>query len=166
MQLRDGPFDLLQTSPRERAVETAEAIAQARAVAPPQAHEALDEVDFGRWAGINFAMLARDPQWRRWNESRGDAVTPEGESMREVTARIVGHMDEVARARPEGTALLVTHAEVIRAALLHHLGLEPGDWARIEVAPASVSRVRLDHRGVQVLGINEGSAAAHAELHA
>src|SRR3954469_8706387 len=61
--------DMLQTSPRRRALETAQAIA-ARVRCEIHNAAAFDEHDAGEWSGRDFAMLARDPRWRAWNEQR------------------------------------------------------------------------------------------------
>src|SRR5689334_9180955 len=82
------PVAVIQSSPRERAQETAEPIAQQfgmpLAVAP-----ALDEVDVGEWTGANFADLTPDRRWQHWNRARESARTPGGESMRDVQDRVV-----------------------------------------------------------------------------
>ena len=148
-------FSLVQASPRERARQTAEAIVGRVGTARLEAHEALDEVDFGSWAGQDFATLATDPLWRNWNERRSCSRPPEGEAMREVQDRITGHIARLAALVPIGAVVLVSHAEVIRAALLHFLGLSLDAWARLEISPASITRVALGAQGATVVGLNE-----------
>ncbi|MBV9567161.1 MAG: histidine phosphatase family protein [Hyphomicrobiales bacterium] len=155
LRLKHERLGRMQASPRERASETADVVARACLVGTVETAPALDEVDFGSWTGKNFGCLAQDPAWRRWNERRADARTPGGESMRDVQRRVVVHMASLASEMPDGTAALVTHAEVIRAALLRALGLSLDDWPRIEIAPASISKITLDRQGVRVLAINE-----------
>lgn len=145
----------VQASPRERASETAEFVARACGLTPIETTSALDEVDFGAWSGMELAALSRDPAWRRWNEHRARARTPGGERMLDVQERVVGHMARMACEMPDEIAVLVTHAEVIRAALLHWLELSLDDWPRIEIAPASISKVALDEQGARVIAINE-----------
>ena len=145
----------VQASPRERASETAEFVARACGLTPIETTSALDEVDFGTWSGMELAALSRDPAWRRWNEHRARARTPGGERMLDVQERVVGHMARMACEMRDEIAVLVTHAEVIRAALLHWLELSLDDWPRIEIAPASISKVALDEQGARVIAINE-----------
>ena len=55
---------------------------------------------------------------------------------------------------------------MIRAALLHGLGLSLDDWSRFEIAPASISKVALDERGARVIAVNNvvGSLCGEEEF--
>jgi probable phosphoglycerate mutase len=145
----------LYCSPRERTRQTAEAIALASRLGPPRELEALDEVDVGAWSGRSFAELEGDPAWRSWNEQRGAARTPSGESFADVQRRVTGKLEELKTRHPEATVGLVTHAEVIRAAVLHHLRMAADEWWRIEISPASITRLAIDGSGARLLGLNE-----------
>jgi broad specificity phosphatase PhoE len=50
--------------------------------------------------------------------------------------------------------VMVTHAEIIRAALLGLLGWSLDDYASIEIAPASVSVVEANGADLRVVAIN------------
>jgi broad specificity phosphatase PhoE len=71
-------------SPRERAWYTARDIAEPHGLKPETAGD-LDEVDFGDWTGMEFTALEGDADWRAWNERRGSARPPGGETMTEAT---------------------------------------------------------------------------------
>ncbi len=129
--------DLIQTSPRRRCRETASELALALNAAVEDA-EALDEVDFGEWTGRRFDDLAGDPLWQEWNERRDSTRPPGGERMRDVQIRVVRHMQCLTAVYPEGRIVLVTHAEVIRAVLLHQNGLPLRDWRRFRIEPGTV----------------------------
>lgn len=134
--------DLIQTSPRRRCRETASELALALNAAVEDA-EALDEVDFGDWTGCRFDELAGNPLWQEWNEHRDGTRPPNGERMREVQIRIVRHMQCLAAVYTEGRIVLVTHAEVIRAVLLHQNGMPLRDWSRLRVEPGTVWSIEL-----------------------
>jgi broad specificity phosphatase PhoE len=53
------------------------------------------------------------------------------------------------------SVLVVSHGDVIRAALLFALGMPLDFIRRIEVGIASLSTIRIDDDGMRVLGINE-----------
>lgn len=154
-RLRREQLAALYCSPRERTRETGEAIAAATGLAPPQELDAIDEIDFGDWAGKSFAELDADEAWRAWNAHRSVAVTAAGESFADVTHRTIGAMEKLALRHPGARVGLVTHADVIKAAVLHHLRLSADDWWRIEISPASITRLRLAGHGAQLLGLNE-----------
>ena len=144
----------VQSSPRERALETAALIAAPLGL-PVDVVPDLDEADFGQWAGCSFAELNRDPRWVAWNNERGTARPPGGETMRELQKRILRHLDRLQAEKPNKNVVLVSHAEVIRAALLHFLGIALDGFARVEIAPASISTLLLNGSGAQVIGCND-----------
>src|SRR6185437_12970186 len=72
------PIETIYTSPLERAVETAEAIAMPHSVAPI-VREDLGEFRFGDWEGRRFEDLSRDPLWDRFNATRSTVRSPGGE---------------------------------------------------------------------------------------
>ncbi|MGG5809376.1 histidine phosphatase family protein [Falsiroseomonas sp. CW058] len=149
----------LFASPQPRARETAAVIGAACGIEPAE-EAALDEIDFGAWTGRAFAELDRDPHWRVWNADRATARPPGGEAMFEVQARILAWVETLPRRHPGVTVAAVSHADVIKAALMAHLGLSPDAHGRFEVAPASLSAIVLWPGGGRVRSINETPAPA------
>jgi broad specificity phosphatase PhoE len=144
----------LHCSPQQRTRETASAIADACGIAI-QIAPALDELDFGAWTGKSFAALDEDPRWRLWNSERDRARTAGGETIADLAARVIGHIEEASRSDPAGRIAIISHAEVIRTAVLHYLGLPFRDYARISVDTASISRLMLADEGPRLLSLNE-----------
>jgi len=148
-------IDAVFASPRERAQQTALAVASVKGGLPVQTVEALDEVDFGSWSGSTFDELNKRKDWRHWNEKRSMAETPAGETMLDVQRRAVGFVRDL-EARNAGTrAALVSHADVIRAIVGHVLGLPIDAWQRFEVSPASISTLVIGDWGGKLLTLNE-----------
>jgi broad specificity phosphatase PhoE len=145
------------SSPVQRARETAKEIALGRGV-DVQVEAALDEIDFGTWTGKPFEALAGDGEWGKWNSARGKARPPSGESMAEVQARITDFARTIAALHPDEAIALVSHCDVIRAALAGWLGLPLDNALNFDVDPASVSRVAIGDWGARVLSINEALA--------
>lgn len=143
----------VQTSPRERARQTAAAIAEATG-APVHVVDALDEIDFGDWTGAAFADL-RGPDWDAWNTRRATARTPGGESMGEAADRIGRHLELLAGTRGGERIALVSHADMIRGLAARVLGLSLDNLLRFEIAPASLSRIEAGPWGARVLSLNE-----------
>lgn len=153
-RLRLEPIDAVVASPRERAQQTAQAVAAACALRVDTAAE-LDEIDFGRWSGQGFEALQEDPLWQRWNAVRSLVRTPGGETMLDVQRRVLGLMERLAGPQDGRCVALVSHADVIKAAVLHHLGLAVDAWPRLDIAPASITRLVVGDWGAQLLGLNE-----------
>lgn len=151
------PFTL-ESSPRRRARHTAGIIATARDL-PVRIVPQLDEVDFGSWSGQPFASLAGDPQWRRWNRYRSVSRTPAGDSIREVQVRALKHFEALQARGAEGTVVIVTHAEVIRAVVLLALGASIDEYTGVEIGPASMTVIRVHGTELRLDRLNQQVAA-------
>lgn len=152
-RLATETVDAIFCSPSERTQQTAGPIAQ-RLGLQVGVEDALNEVDFGDWSGHTFADLNADPRWRRWNSVRSLASTPGGETMRSVQGRIVGFMERWYQQGPVNL-LLITHADVIKAAVAYHLGLCLDDWGRLSIEPASITSLLIGEYGATLYSLNE-----------
>jgi broad specificity phosphatase PhoE len=148
----------IHTSPLERAIETAEPIAIRLNKTLEQSEEII-EIDFGAWSGKSFETLVGDPHWASWNSSRSTSRPPGGEMMLEAQTRIVRAMESLRTLHPDRSVVLVSHSDVIKAALLYHLGMPIDSYIRIEVSPASISTLVIGDWGSKVLCMNEAVAA-------
>lgn len=153
-RLARGPAAALYTSPLERARETASAIAEACRL-PCSPCEALNELDFGDWTGAAFGSLEGDPAWSRWNQARAESCPPGGESMRQAQARVLVGIRRFHSRHPDGTVIAVSHADIIKAALMWCLGLSLDAHQRFDIDPASISGMVLWDGGGKVLWMNE-----------
>lgn len=154
-RMRTEAFDAIFASPRDRTQETASAVSIACGVGPVGLRDDLDEVDFGCWSGRPFAELDADPDWRRWNEERSVAATPAGERMEDVRRRICGCMKELSQKFRGRAVVLVSHADVIKSAICHTLGLTADSYASFDVDPASINVVVTGDWGAKVRRLNE-----------
>ena len=146
--------DAVHASPLERTRETAAPIA-ARHGLGVDVERALEELDFGDWAGQTFDALKPLEAWQRWNTARSTARTPAGDTMRAAQARALDFVDARARAAPEGSFVLVSHADPLKAIVTYYLGLSLDDLPRFDIAPASLSRVDVEPWGARVVTLNE-----------
>lgn len=153
-RLRQEEIAEIYTSPRTRTRETAAAIATACGLGPPKASEALDEIDFGHWSGKDFGSLNGDPLWRRWNTTRSLVRTPGGETILEVQSRVFRLIEGLLETGDGKRIALVSHADVIKAAVSHVLGLSPDTWPRFDIAPASVTTLTVGNWGAKVFTLN------------
>jgi broad specificity phosphatase PhoE len=153
-RLVDEKIEALYSSPLQRTCETAE-ILSARLNLPIQYCEDVLELDFGEWTGLTFDAVRADERWKLWSSCRSIATVPGGESMRQVQQRAVKALFEIREAHRDGTVLIVSHGDVIRAALLFALGMPLDLFSRIEVGLASLSTIQVDNFGIRVLAVNE-----------
>jgi len=158
-QLRGEAPARIESSPRKRARQTAHTIAAAMHCELHIAPE-LDELDFGTWSGRSFADLERDPGWRLWNRERGSARTPAGIMITDVQILLTQLLGKLAQAHPDASVLLVTHAEVIRALLMHALHAPVDHWALYQIPPASVTRMTFEDGALIAASAPREAAAA------
>ncbi|MGB7973274.1 MAG: histidine phosphatase family protein, partial [Roseiarcus sp.] len=129
------PYAQVLTAPALAARETAQALGLEAEVEP-----ALRDCDYGRWRGLASKHVAeREPDaFAAW---LGDpACAPHGgDSFAALIERVGAWLaQELAR---EGSTLAVTHAAVVRAAIVNALGAGSSAFARIDVAALSLARL-------------------------
>ena len=152
--LADASLAALYASPLERTLETVVPIAR-RTGLPVTVEADLNELDVGEWTGRTFDELDADPAWSRWNRLRVQSRPPAGESLVEVQVRVIRFLDRVRLSHPGQTIAAVSHGEVIKAALCWAMGLSLEFHARLEVSPASISRIGVGEWGAKIWSCNE-----------
>lgn len=118
-------------SPATRAGQTAAALGLAGTVEP-----ALRECAYGHWAGLSLeAVQARQPQALAAWLSDPAAAPHGGESVLDVMARVGSWLDR--QQGMTGRLVAVTHATVIRAAVVQALEASPRTYWRLDIPPLS-----------------------------
>jgi probable phosphoglycerate mutase len=148
------PIAAIYSSPLERAQQTALPLAM-RLHLDVQCCEAMADIDYGEWSGQHFDALAGDSRWRHWNEFRSGSALPSGGMMLEVQVRAVLALEEIRRRHTDQLVALVSHADVIKAALAHYLGTPLDLLQRIEISPASLSVLAIYDWGARVIRLND-----------
>ena len=146
-RFKDLGIDAVYSSPLERARETAEAIARSAQLEVNQI-DAFNEIDFGDWTGKSFAELSGDERWQRFNSERSVASVPGGESFLDVQARVVAELERLSQQHPGERVVIVSHADVIKAAAGYFAGTPIDQLQRVEISPCSVSEIVI-HKEAQ-----------------
>lgn len=153
------PSELL-TSPMVRAQQTAAAIGRRTGLAV-EVDPAFAECEFGQWEGLTAEEI--EERWpgdlKRWHLDAA-ARAPGGESIEDVGARMRAGLEALRAAGVGRTVVVVTHCVSVRSAVGVAIAADPSAWARIRVAPASVSIIRLWSDGaseVTVVGAPSGA---------
>lgn len=142
------------SSPLERAMETAAPIALLAGL-PVRTSEAFAEIQFGEWTGRTLDELSNISEWRRFNTQRSVMRIPGGELMLEVQARVLTEMETMRARHPDGYVAIVSHMDVIKAAIAHFAGIHLDLLFRFEIAPASVSVVEMNEYGPRIVSLND-----------
>jgi broad specificity phosphatase PhoE len=138
---RVGPIDAVWASPRLRARETAAALA-----ASPLVDDDLRELDFGELEGRTYDEIAAAmPElYRAWMETPTRVLFPGGEAYADLRARTLRSLDRIAA--DGGTAAVVTHGGVVRAAL--------SVWLRIP--DEAIFRIDVPYGGITIVDFVDG----------
>ena len=154
-RLAKAPLDRLYASPMARTMETAAAIAKHHAQLEVTRREAISEVLYGEWEGAEIMQLRRRKMWDVVQEYPSRANFPGGESLRSAQTRIVDAIESLSRQHPAEMVALVFHADLIKLALAHYLGLHLDLFQRIVVSPASISVLQLGHSRPFIISVND-----------
>jgi probable phosphomutase (TIGR03848 family) len=157
------PLSAVVSSPLDRCLDTAAALAQGRRPAVEvQVDERLGECHYGDWTGRPIQELAKDKLWPvvQAHPSAVRFPGPEGEPLRETQARAVAALrDWDARleesAGPDSVWLACSHGDVIKAVVADALGLHLDLFQRIVVDPCSVTVIRYTPLRPFLLRLND-----------
>jgi broad specificity phosphatase PhoE len=123
------------TSPALRCRQTAQVAGLEATV-----DDAIGECDFGAWTGRSLAEINdRDPESVRAWMLDPHAAPHGGESLAVLATRVARWMD--AQAAHDGPLVAITHAEVIKAAVVHALGAPLLAFWRIDAAPLAITEL-------------------------
>ncbi|MBK9233712.1 MAG: histidine phosphatase family protein [Anaerolineae bacterium] len=79
---------------------------------------------------------------------------PDGESLLEAQTRVIGALERLRRTHPDDTILAVSHADILKAAVAHYLGLHLDLFQRLVISPASVTVLRFAAPGTLAWNIS------------
>lgn len=152
-------LEAVYSSPLERAVETAQPIAQAHRMTIVQ-RPALGELKIGKWEGRSLRSLRTLKAWRLVQSAPSLARFPGGESFAEAQARMVAELAALIAEHTSKKAVIacVSHADMIKLAVAHFVGLPLDLFQRLVVDPASVSAVGVFGGHIRLLKLNDTSA--------
>ncbi|PZF81910.1 bifunctional RNase H/acid phosphatase [Jiangella anatolica] len=133
----------LVCSPLVRTRETAEIIGRRLGLTPVVA-PGWRECHFGDWDGLTLAEIAeRDPEaLTRWYGSSSLRPPGGGESLDDLTPRVVAARDELLAAHPGQPVVVVTHSIPLRTLTRLALGAPMESLFRLLPSPGSVTELQ------------------------
>lgn len=132
----EGVFGQAWSSPRQRAVRTAELAGRGAGLA---VDPDLQEWNYGRFEGLRTQEIRE--QWPDWMVFRDGA--PGGETPDDVSARadrVVGRLRQM-----DSDTLVFSHGHFLRALAARWLGLPLASGAHFILAPAAISILGYEH---------------------
>ena len=137
--LASNPVAAVYTSPLERARVCADLIAKPHRL-EPHVESDLREMSFGAWEGLGGRELPPGDA-DAWRRTPHLITPPGGETLDAVAARVRATLDRLIAAHAGQTAIIVTHAVVVRLIVLAALGLGPERLWSVDASPAGITEL-------------------------
>lgn len=150
--LKSRKLQAVYSSPLERAAETAEAIAAAQGLEVVSL-AGLGEINIGRWQGLSLRAARRRKLWPTIQHTPSLARFPEGESFLEAQSRIVDTVETI-RPNHSGAIACVSHADPIKLAIAHYVGMPIDSFQRLEIGPSSISELIIKDGSARLIRLN------------
>jgi probable phosphoglycerate mutase len=162
LALRLGNFQVsnLRISPMERCFETIapwinSIVLPSNPKFSPIIDQELTEVDYGSWSGKKLAVLSKNRLWKTVQESPSRMYFPNGEGIAHMQSRAMKSVHEAVSSKSKGSAVIVSHGDVIKSILASALGMHLDEFQRIVIDPASVSIVDYSTIKPRILLLND-----------
>ena len=139
--------DAVYSSDLKRAYQTGEYAAKLLGL-DIQKEPDMREIRAGKWEGKTFETIAIEyaDDFHVWLTDIGNAKCTDGESVAELAGRVIAAIERIAKANPDKTVLITTHATPIRVLEWHMSGKPLSHMKDIPwVANASVSEVHYEN---------------------
>ena len=138
------PFDLILTSPIERARCIGEAVAERTGV-ECQINDALKEFNFGIFEGLTAKEAEeKAPEiWQQWMADYDGYTLPQGDSGDEYHRRMTLFLQEKEKEIEDKTVAVIAHGGTIHSILMHYLGLPLRDKWHFNIPLGSIVTLRV-----------------------
>ncbi len=149
------PLRAVYSSPLERALETAKPIAEAHRLDIIQ-KPGLLESDVGKWQGRAWKALMRTKAWELVQKAPSRFRFPGGESFPEMQTRVVTALEEICalHKQPQEAVAVVFHADPIKLAVAHFIGLPLDYFQRLSCDTGSVTLLAIGKDHARLLWMN------------
>ena len=154
-RLAQAKLSAIYSSPLERTIETAQAIASHHNGLELKTRPGLLEVDYGKWTGREIKKLSKKKSWPVIQFYPTGAGFPGGETMHQMQARMVQEINTLVSQHGGEIIAVVGHADLIKAAVAHYLGVHFDLFQRIVISTASITTISFSPLGPRVLTVND-----------
>jgi probable phosphoglycerate mutase len=154
--LKDVPLKAIYSSPLERAMETAAPIASTRKLQIIQELNLMD-ADIGKWQGKSWKVLSLTKVWKIVQQSPSRFRFPDGESFPEIQTRISNVLEVIIKKhnKPQDIVAVVFHADPIKLAVSHFLGLPLDHFQRLSCDTGSMTALHVNEAGANLVKLNQ-----------
>ncbi|PKO17768.1 MAG: phosphoglycerate mutase [Chloroflexi bacterium HGW-Chloroflexi-10] len=149
------PIDFIFSSPLLRARQTAAPLAKALNL-PVAIEPGFNQVNFGKWQGVDFRTLEQDPQWQAFQRNPVEMHSPGGDSAVSVLQRVEKTIYSLAEQHPSPALIAVfTHGSIVRHSVGAMISLPLKNFNYLRIAPASVTTLSVKNKTGKLLHLNQ-----------
>lgn len=154
--LKDFPITAIYSSPLERAMETATPIAEARKLEIFQEPDLMD-TDIGKWEGRSWKVLRLTKAWKIVQNAPSRFRFPEGKSFAEAQLRYANTLERIVKKhnKPKDIVAVIFHADPIKLAISHFLGLPLDHFQRLSCNTGSLTMLHVSEMGASLITLNQ-----------
>jgi probable phosphomutase (TIGR03848 family) len=154
--LKDVPIKALYASPLERAMETANPISESHKLKINQEPDLMDTL-IGKWQGKSWKLLRLTKAWKIVQNAPSRFRFPDGESFPECQMRIVNVLERVVQKhnKPQDVIAVVFHADPIKLAVAHFLGMPLDHFQRLSCDTGSLTALHVGEASANLIKLNQ-----------
>ena len=153
-KLAGAPISAIYSSPLERAIETARPLAEYLKL-EIISKDGLLETDYCEWQGQTLKGLRRRKLWRSIQNTPSQVRFPGGETFAECQDRVCRELQTIcAQHDPKNLIACVFHADPIKLAVAHYIGLPLDHFQRLSSAPASITVLQIEDSRAHLVTLN------------
>jgi probable phosphoglycerate mutase len=117
----------------------------------------LRDANVGKWEGKSLKVLRLTNAWKVVQHSPSRFQFPEGESFIELQTRIANALEGIVKKhnKPKDIIVVVFHADPIKLAVAHFLGLPLDHFQRLSCETGSVSALYVGEMGANLIKLNQ-----------
>lgn len=154
--LKDVPLKAVYASPLERAMETAQPIAESHKLKIIQQPDLMDN-DIGDWQGRSWRVLGLTKAWKIVQNAPSRFRFPNGESFVETQTRCAAALEKIIskHKNPKDIVAVVFHADPIKLTVAHFLGMPLDHFQRLSCDTGSVTAIHANESRATLVKMNQ-----------
>jgi len=156
-QLSGVGLTAVYCGPLRRTIATAQIVADEARIPDLRILHGLNNVDYGAWEGMtsNEAAMYDPEAFELYRTSPSRAACPMGERLSDAQTRMIQALELIGRRHAGETVAAVTHAVMIRLAVVRLTGIEGEEW-RIPVGRGSLTQFEIEDGTISLAELPEG----------
>lgn len=159
-RLGDLPISAVYSSPLERCIETAQAVAGPRNLTL-RVVDQIGEVRYGEWQGAELKELYKHELWPGVQFYPSGTRFPNGETLGEAQMRMVQALDTLRAQHPKQIIAVFSHADLIKLALAYYIGVHIDLFQRLVINPCSLNALAFERMGPRLMALNDTGSLEH-----